>query len=234
MASVLGPKFVELFGKIENIPGVFQQGLTVYGPNNTIIYERFLDNSVISKVIQFCEDADVAVIAYAGDDIYTQKQSYYSSIITEFQEPLATVFQDGLNKLHTRGIKVNKLVIINDEKKLIQIRPKLAAYLGNDASLTKAIPVMLEVLPSGASKGYGVNELLKHMKIPSEQVLAFGDGENDIEMLSLVGEGIAVNNAKEELKKVAKFITTSNDDYGVATILEMLPSLKYPSNHFRN
>ena len=53
-------KFIMLFGdKLEQVPGVYQQGLTVYGANNTIIYERFLDVGVITDTIQFCRQNDV-------------------------------------------------------------------------------------------------------------------------------------------------------------------------------
>ena len=56
---------------------------------------------------------------------------------------------------------------------------------------------------------------------PSE-VVAFGDSINDIEMLKVAGLGIAVENAREELKAVADFVTLSNDDDGVAMVIEKI------------
>jgi HAD superfamily hydrolase (TIGR01484 family) len=60
------------------------------------------------------------------------------------------------------------------------------AVLGK-ASLTRALDGMLEVLPPSASKGAGVTKVLKHMGISPDDVLAIGDGENDLEMLELAG-----------------------------------------------
>lgn len=100
MTTAVGHKFVELFGtKEEDIMGVFQQGLTVYGPNNTIIYENFLEQKTIQKSVQFCDLHNIAVVAYAADDIYVTKQSYYSNKITEYAEPLATEHFNGIENL---------------------------------------------------------------------------------------------------------------------------------------
>ena len=133
------------------------------------------------------------------------------------------MFPLGLRYLHSIGnIKANKVIILADESELTRIRPALAQYLGDEASITKAVPGMLEVLPFGASKGEGVRRLLDHYNIALDETVAFGDGENDIEMLELVGLGIAVDNAKAALKDVAQLITLSNNDDGVGSVLELI------------
>ena len=141
MAVAVGQNFINLFGnKEEDIMGVFQQGLTVYGPNNTIIYERFLDNDTIKKSVKFCELMNIAVVAYAGDDIYVTKQSYYSTKITDYREPSATEHPQGIENLVHNGVHVNKLILLDDESRLVEIRQQLTDYLGSSASLTKAVP----------------------------------------------------------------------------------------------
>lgn len=132
------------------------------------------------------------------------------------------MYEPGLDRLSEIGVTVNKLILLDDEEKLVRLRPILTSFLNNRASFTSAVPGMLEVLPPGASKGYGVLKLLEHMNISPEDTVAFGDGENDIEMLELVGYGVAVDNAKDLLKRVAKYGTKTNDEYGVASILELL------------
>ena len=56
----------------------------------------------------------------------------------------------------------------------------------------------------------------------TEDVIAFGDGENDLEMLRLVTYGVAMDNGRDELKRVAYHVGLSNDKYGVAVILESM------------
>ena len=68
----------------------------------------------------------------------------------------------------------------------------------------------------GASKGSGVAWLLNHMQVPASEVMAMGDGENDLEMLQLAAWGVAMGNAGGQLKAVADAVVSSNDELGVA------------------
>ncbi|WLR52153.1 Cof-type HAD-IIB family hydrolase [Bacillus tianshenii] len=73
----------------------------------------------------------------------------------------------------------------------------------------------IDVLPQGGSKARGIQETIKRLNIPNENVYAFGDGLNDIEMLSSVGTGIAMGNAKDEAKHVSNHITKHVDEDGI-------------------
>ena len=131
------------------------------------------------------------------------------------------MYSKGLRNLGEIGIKVHKLILLADEEELLRVRPLLSEFMQQSVTLTKAVPGMLEVLPLGSSKGEGVAILLNHVGMKPENVMAFGDGENDVEMFSLVKFGVAVDNAKDMLKKVAQAVTFSNDEDGVAEVLEM-------------
>lgn len=221
--ALAAPEIVNLFGgDIRNVPGVYQQGLQVYGPSGVLIYEKFLGADEISEVVKFCDQQKVAVIAYAGERIFCRERCIQTDKIGEYSEPPPDVYPPGLENLGDIGIKVHKLILLADELELLKIRPLLSEFMQQSVCLTKAVPGMLEVLPLGSSKGEGVSVLLKHIGILPDNVMAFGDGENDVEMFSLVKLGIAVENAKEILKKVAQAVTLSNDDDGVAEVLELL------------
>lgn len=211
-------------GTIENVPGVYNQGLEVYGMNGKLIFERFLDLDVLQASLQACELFGSNVIAFAGSAIYCQAPSdKVNSILASYAEPPPVVFSDGLDRLHlSTDFRINKLILIDDDDKLLALRPRLEELLKGKASVTKAVLHMLEILPYGASKGDGVRRLLEHYNIPLENSIAFGDGENDIEMLSLVKVGIAVANARPALKAVSSAISFSNDEEGVAHVLDLL------------
>jgi Cof subfamily protein (haloacid dehalogenase superfamily) len=72
-----------------------------------------------------------------------------------------------------------------------------------------------DILPKGASKAVGIQAMLKFLNINNENCYAFGDGLNDLEMLSSVGTGIAMGNAVPEAKAVADIITTSSSHNGI-------------------
>ncbi|UOF89451.1 Cof-type HAD-IIB family hydrolase [Fodinisporobacter ferrooxydans] len=73
----------------------------------------------------------------------------------------------------------------------------------------------MDVLPSNGSKAIGIKKLLEHIGLSKEETIAFGDGLNDREMLSYVGLGIAMGNAKPEVQQYAKFVTRSVDGGGI-------------------
>ncbi|MFV8826971.1 Cof-type HAD-IIB family hydrolase [Alkalihalobacterium sp. APHAB7] len=84
----------------------------------------------------------------------------------------------------------------------------------------------IDVLPNGGSKAKGIEILLNQMNIPVENAYAFGDGLNDIEMLSYVGTGVAMGNGHEEVKDVANIVTNHVDDDGILVGLQKVGLLK--------
>lgn len=83
-----------------------------------------------------------------------------------------------------------------------------------------------DVLPSGGSKAKGIERIMEKVGIGSSNVYAVGDGLNDIEMLTSVGTGIAMGNAKSEVKQAADYVTDDVDDDGVLKGLKHVGLLK--------
>lgn len=81
-------------------------------------------------------------------------------------------------------------------------------------------PDYLEIAPAGVNKAWGAQYLAAHLDVPREQVLALGDALNDVELLAWAGVGVAMGNAMPETKAAADFTTLSNNDDGVAEVLE--------------
>ncbi|MBP2098071.1 Cof-type HAD-IIB family hydrolase [Enterococcus rivorum] len=92
---------------------------------------------------------------------------------------------------------------------------------------------MLQLLPENTSKGQAVIDLSEQLNIdPKEEVISFGDSYNDLEMIAGTFLGVAMDNACDELKKVANYVTKSNDSDGVAYVLDklMLNETNFVSN----
>lgn len=86
--------------------------------------------------------------------------------------------------------------------------------------------VSTDVLPVGGSKAEGIRKLIERLGMAKEDVYAFGDGLNDMEMLQFVGTGVAMGNAKEEVKQVADFVTKRVDEEGILYGLKQLELIK--------
>ena len=83
-------------------------------------------------------------------------------------------------------------------------------------------PYSVDILPKGGSKTRGIEQIGNALHIPLHEVIAFGDGLNDIDMLQSVGKGIAMGNAEPETKTVAYHVTTSVDEDGIHHGLQWL------------
>ncbi|GAB2284833.1 hypothetical protein Dimus_019286 [Dionaea muscipula] len=115
------------------------------------------------------------------------------------------------------AVEIQKLIFLDTAERVAStLRPYWSEATGDHANVVQAIPNMLEIVPRGTSKGDGVKMLLQHLGVSAEEVMAIGDGENDVEMLELASLGVALSNGSEKAKAVADVIGASNDEDGVA------------------
>ena len=103
-----------------------------------------------------------------------------------------------------------------------ELLPELRALGLPGFAVTHSGAPFLEVLAEGVSKAWGLERLCAHLGVARSEVLAFGDAPNDAEMLAWAGRGVAVSNADAEAREVATELTLSNDEDGVAAVLEAL------------
>ena len=90
----------------------------------------------------------------------------------------------------------------------------------SDVYITSASPVMLEFSYKDCGKASGLKFLSDYLGVDRDLVAAFGDADNDIDMIKFAGIGVAMANANEALKSKADYITLSNDEDGVAYALK--------------
>lgn len=85
---------------------------------------------------------------------------------------------------------------------------------------TRWYPTFSDVVPQGISKTVGLDCIARHLHIDPSEMMAFGDGGNDIEMLRYAGTGVAMGNADDAVKAAADYVTTSVDDDGIMNALK--------------
>ena len=88
--------------------------------------------------------------------------------------------------------------------------------LKNKYSGVLSQPYVYEILPKGNNKGTGLKKLAKKLGIKQEEIMAIGDGNNDIEMFEYANYSVAMENGTELAKKAAKYQTDNNENDGVA------------------
>ncbi|CAN0913343.1 Endoribonuclease YBEY, chloroplastic [Linum grandiflorum] len=155
-------------------------------------------------------------MAFSNDRCFTLfEHLLVDSLHTIYQEPQAEVMSS-VEQLLTAADIQKMLFIDSADRVAKELRPYWSEATGERASVVQAISHMLEIVPVGTSKGSGVQILLDHLGATAEEIMALGDGENDIEMLELASLGIALRNGSEKTKAAANIIGLSNDEDGVA------------------
>lgn len=180
------------------------------------------------KIIQTCYDVNVKnILAEIRDDIYLDR----------YDEELMEIFQANLEHEVTIGSLKNEL---NDDPTSILIHPNLEQIESirqvlddEHASVIEhrkwGAPLnVIEIVRKGMNKAVGLKRIAHYYHIPQEKVIAFGDEDNDLEMIDYAGVGVAMGNAIHELKAVSKHVTATNEEDGIGQFLEDYLNIKLP------
>ena len=116
--------------------------------------------------------------------------------------------------------RINKVSIAYHADVMAEVSAQAKRDLKDRYWLGLTTPKWLELMPLGITKGSGLQALVDMLGISMRDVMAFGDGENDIEMLQAAGIGIAMGNAMAEVKAAADEETDSNNDEGIFKALQ--------------
>ncbi len=117
---------------------------------------------------------------------------------------------------------INKIQLMQDEDKIREIYDFLIRKYGDRFEIFRTCPRQLEILPKGYSKGKTLKRLMEMKGWNKDEVVAFGDGENDVSMFEVVDDSFAMANARDFVKAKARYETASNADNGIVRGLERL------------
>lgn len=211
--------------KIKNEIIVSNNGaLTLNLKKNSVINERYLNKKILKFANEYSIKNEIVMNINTKNHIYSL---FKNKLSQRYSEELGIDIE-----------KVNGECLLDIENELVSL-----LLLGNIHELKIFLEIlkenfkekfsyellpwfdnnyMLQILDENISKGFGVIEVAKKFKIKAEQIMSFGDSFNDLYMIKTAGIGIAMGNACEELKKIADYTTKSNDENGVAIVLEKL------------
>ena len=158
-------------------------------------------------------------------NIVCGKKSAY--ILKNFDTPKFTA---GMMKFYNKKTAVNNWTEIDDEPVKIALHDpsenagvnifdKLGKFR-DKFQIAQTATGWVDVMSLGVNKGATIKKIQQILNIKPDECMAFGDFLNDIEMFRAVGYGVAVENAHDDLKKIAKFETLSNDNFGVVVAIK--------------
>jgi Cof subfamily protein (haloacid dehalogenase superfamily) len=126
-----------------------------------------------------------------------------------------------MSQWKTAGLGAHKVMCMGEERQIADLYSKLYHRFFEDLHVYRSRPTYLEIAPKTVSKATALKLLMKErFNTDLSQVMAFGDNYNDVDMIRDAGLGIAVGNAIQEVKDVAKEITLTSKEDGVAIAIE--------------
>jgi Cof subfamily protein (haloacid dehalogenase superfamily) len=159
---------------------------------------------------------DQAIAWYTANAIYTDSPpGDLDTILAAYHEPPL----HHVARLDDQIPPALKLLMTGDPSHLARLRDELTTRLGNRATVMRTTADFVEIVSPHVSKGAALSALAQRLGIARANIVAIGDGENDLSLFEVAGVSIAMANAMPELKRHADAITASADEHGVAHAL---------------
>jgi Cof subfamily protein (haloacid dehalogenase superfamily) len=192
--------------------------LTINSLTGQVLERHLLDCDDARTIIHIGRESQAGILLEQALKIYWEgPQAYIPDIIDQAKIQLHAV-EDLLQVLQTEPLK---LVLVKEHAALMEIEAGLR-QLDLNINLTYSAPHYLEITRRGVTKGAALANLIRLLEIPSEQVAAVGDGENDISMFEAAGLAIAMGNAAPHVQQAADLVAPTNDQDGVAWALKVM------------
>jgi len=199
-------------------PVVCYQGAAVVDPpTGVFLLHRPLDLDVARDAIAELATLDISPNVYVDDQLYVAAENDYTRRYSVFQRLPVVAVGDLLAWLERPP---TKLVAVAEPPVLAAIRPQLEQRLGARAFLTTSLPYMLEIGNPEVTKGSGLAFVAERLGLALDRVIAFGDGENDVELLEAAGFGVAVEGGHLRLRAIADATCLGPAEEGVASVIE--------------
>ena len=189
----------------------------------TVIFSQVVDQKLVPILYDFAEKAQLPIVTYLPEAILASKnEGEYLAEEARINGMPVVVAQNFVEEAMQISGGSTKFLIPGEPELLIQLESEMKAALSEQMEVFRSAPFFLELPPKGIDKAQSLQRLLTHLGLERESLMAFGDGFNDLSMIQFAGQGVAMANAVEEVKSIADFVTTSNEEDGIAHALEQL------------
>lgn len=189
----------------------------------TVIFSQVVDQKLVPILYDFAEKAQLPIVTYLPEAILASKnEGEYLAEEARINGMPVVVAQNFVEEAMQIVGGSTKFLIPGEPELLIQLESEMKAALSEQMEVFRSAPFFLELPPKGIDKAQSLQRLLTHLGLERESLMAFGDGFNDLSMIQFAGQGVAMANAVEEVKSIADFVTTSNEEDGIAHALEQL------------
>lgn len=191
-----------------------------------ILHKSAIGTENCMKIIQVLKDFDAYPHFYTSDSIFTKKIIHSSAayernnaLLPKSNRVSINVVEDWEQSLIDNGNDIVKFMLVDYEpEKIKAMREALSSI--DTLEIASSGNHNVEMMNKGVSKGNAVGILASYFGIDRSEIICVGDHENDISMIEYAGLGVAMGNAEDFVKRIAKYVTDTNKEDGVAKVIE--------------
>ena len=198
----------------------FHDGAQVFNPEDGhSLFNQPLKREIIRQLLDWAHPRELDIELYSDTAYYSERENWATQAHRDYFDiiPVITKY-DGI--LKKEDIIKMQTVVKNrfEAEKVAGLRKEFSGQCHFSPVTSPSFPDIdfVNILSPEVSKGKAIIMLAAHLGIKKEEIMAMGDGLNDIPLITTAGLGIAMGTAPDELKKKAKFVTASVEDNGVA------------------
>lgn len=199
-------------------PGLFDGYVLMNGAavlvHDKIIYEAPLPKKAVKEILTIADENNIEYILETYPEVYLKSE--YHGLAKTYQEIKINVADFVRQNVNPNDIDICKIEFLSASESVLPVFKKFLAMPGFTGLIDPTINRYLELYSAAVSKATGIEKVLEYLDVPLVESYAFGDGLNDIEMMSTVGNSMVMGNAAPELKAKADVVLPTVDEDGVA------------------
>ncbi|MCK5441018.1 MAG: HAD-IIB family hydrolase, partial [Maribacter sp.] len=189
--------------------------------NEVEISSTLIDLEYVEKLHDLANNFDIRLGLYYKDEWYVEERT--ERVIKEIKHtkvtPTYRSADQTIQDWHKRNIGAHKIMLMGTQETIDDIHPELRVKFNSILNIYRSNDTLIEITPKSISKLLAIESLLGETASFND-IIAFGDNFNDSEMLQYAHCGVAVGNAREEIKAIADYTTLKNTEDGVAHFLK--------------
>lgn len=216
----------QLLGHLtERVVLIVANGARIF-EGNQLLQAQTWDDGMVNRALEFfkgreCQDQFVVTSMNGG---FVKEGTVFTELENFMTPEMIELFYQRMNfveelESHLFGGVLKMSLVVGEERSDAVLEEINQLFNGHVQAVSSGYGC-IDILQSGIHKAWGLQELLKRWDIKAEEIMAFGDSENDVEMLQLAGIAYAMENADDKAKAVATDFAPSNSQAGVYQVLE--------------
>lgn len=208
--------YVEQIGVAD--AAICTNGAQVYDGAGRPIRERPVDLDLARQIVRFAKENGWYVQGYSEDDYFFEAETEETRLYARLANHMGRQVGDLIAYMQQPPFKM--LFVQTDMEKMARLKAQAVSRFGQALCVFDSKPFYLEMTDHGATKGAAVLDLAERFGVLPGEVMCFGDSGNDLSMIECAGVGVVMGNARAEIQEHADLIAPTNQDEGVAQMLE--------------